>query len=448
MLIEILNIVDSFLWSYVGFTLVITFGFYFSIKTKFYQFHTLANPGATLRALTESTGAIGVTPLKLYFASVGGMVGLGNVVAVMSALLVGGPGSLFWLWVASIFGMLVKYSETYLGIKYRIPNQNGGYDGGPMYYLREAFKETKFFAILFPVMASVLLMIYGVEIYQFVVISDVLSSTFVVNRWVVVFVLLALVLYGGFGGIPRLAEICSRLIPAFLLFYIVLCLWVIVSHASELIPTLLLVVKSAFVGHAPVGGFVGSTFLLASQLGTARAVYSGDIAIGFDSIIQSESKVLRPEDQARLAIFAGATDSLICTMSIFVVLITGVWYADPIPPDSECIAAALALHIPYADIFMAGLLFLTGYTTLIAYLAVGTKASRFLFPKYGKSIYFVCAVSAFVAFSYLDQSTALLVMSLSGAILMQINLIGIWRLRREVKFVRGIAPQIAVSAKS
>ncbi len=173
---------------------------------------------------------------------------------------------------------------------------------------------------------------------------------------------------------------------------------------------------------------------MASQLGTARAVYSGDIAIGFDSIIQSETKALRPEHQARLAIFAGATDSLICTMSILVVLLSGIWCSDPTLLDSECVSQALAGHVPYANLFMAVLIFLTGYTTVIAYLAVGTKAARFIFPRYGKMIYFVLAVAGFLTFSYLDQSFALLIMSLSGGLLMPINLLGIWRLRKEIAF--------------
>ncbi len=199
---ESLVYIDSLLWSYVGFTLVVSFGLYFTIKTKFYQFRVLANPASTLRALKESTGAAGVNPLKLYFASVGGMVGLGNIIAVMSALLVGGPGSLFWLWIASICGMLVKYSETYLGIKHRVSNQNGGYDGGPMYYLREALKDSRLAVIAFPILAATLLMIYGIEIYQFVVITDTLTKTFALDRSLVVLGLLGLVLYGGFGGDP------------------------------------------------------------------------------------------------------------------------------------------------------------------------------------------------------------------------------------------------------
>lgn len=443
----LLSAADSFLWGYVGFILVVLAGLYFSFTSKFFQLRVLLSPLKTLAALRATPGSQGVSPLRLYFASVGGMIGLGNIVMVMSAVLIGGPGSLFWLWISSLFGMLIKYSETYLGLKYRVKNARGGYDGGPMYFLAKAFSSSKFASLTVPAIAAVLLCIYGIEVGQFVVLADTFTNFFAIDRMIIVLILLSLVLYGGFGGVERLAKICSGLMPIFIILYVGLCLFVIAHHLDEILPMLALVVKSAFVGHAPLGGFIGGSMMLACQFGAARAVYSGDIGIGFDSVINSESKALRPEHQARLAIFAGATDSFICTMSILVVLLTGIWKLSPALAYSECVSSALAMHIPFASSFMACLIFLTGYTTLIAYLAVGTKCANYLFPNHGKNIYFVCAVSGFIAFSYLDQEKALLIMSLSGVLLMIINIAGIWRLRREIEFVDVLvpAPKIAQS---
>lgn len=427
--------IDGFLWSYVGFTLVVAVGLYFSIRSKFFQFRVLASPLKSLAALKSQESAAGLSPLKLYFACVGGMVGLGNIVMVISALLIGGPGALFWLWISSFCGMLIKYSESYLGIKYRVKNTEGGFDGGPMYFLQQAFRSSSTLAAILPVTAAVLLCIYGIEVGQFVVLADTVASSIDSSRGVVVLPLLALVLYGGFGGVKRLAEICSKAMPTFIVLYIAVCLYVIGVHIDKLLPMLGLVVKSAFVGHAPLGGFVGSTLLLGSQLGAARAVYSGDIGIGFDSVINSESKVLKPEHQARLAIFAGATDSFICTLSILVVLLTGLWTTSPQLPYSEYVFSSLALHVPGAHIFIVALIFLSAYTTLIAYLAVGTKCAQFILPSHGKKLYFLCAASGFILFSFLSQEKALLIMSLSGVLLMILNLAGIWKLRRDIKFI-------------
>jgi AGCS family alanine or glycine:cation symporter len=220
--------------------------------------------------------------------------------------------------------------------------------------------------------------------------------------------------------------------PPFIVGYIGLCLYVIFTHIFELPALLSQVFVSAFTGHAALGGFVGSSMMMAIQLGTARAVYSGDLGIGYDSIIQSESKARDPGTQACLSIFGVATDSIICTMSILVVLTTGIWTSDI--EACHAVSQGLARFFPHIDIFMAVLIFIAGYTTLIAYLATGEKAMRWLFPKWGSKGYFIYASFAFVVFSFIDQCNVMTIMSLSGGLLMFTNLIGIWKLRHEVSF--------------
>lgn len=428
----ILGAIESFYWSYIGFTVVMAFGIYFTIRSKFYQLTILAHPIRTIKAVQKSSeGGDGISPFRVYFASVGGMVGLGNIVIVITAVMIGGPGSLFWLWVAAFFGTLIKYSEIYLGMKFRVDDGREGHHGGPMIYLQKAFKN-KLLSRIIPVFYCALLAIYGVEISQFVVVSDVLTKTIPLPSFVILGGLLAVTIYGGFGGIRRLANIATILMPPFIVGYIALCLYVICSHIVALPAILMDVFVSAFSGHAAVGGFVGSSMMMAIQLGTARAVYSGDLGIGYDSIIQSESKARDPGTQACLAIFGVATDALVCTMSILVVLSAGLWKIDI--EACHAVARSFAQFFPHMDIFMAILIFIAGYTTLIAYLAVGEKAARWLFPKWGHRLYYVYAVIAFIAFSLLDQCHAITVMSLSGGLLMLTNLLGIWKLRHEIAF--------------
>lgn len=426
-----LEIIDTFFWSYIGFTIVVALGVYFTIKTKFYQFRTISQLKQTIKELQQESTQFGngTHPIRLYFASVGGMVGLGNVVGIITALVIGGPGALFWLWVASFSGMLIKYSEIYLGVRFRVQNKQGGYDGGPMHYLRYAFKSS-----LVPVIVAVLLCIYGVEVYQFVIITDTLTHTFALPKMIVIGGLLLLIIYTALGGVNRLASICTILMPIFMISYTIICLWVIGNHLLMIPSILITVVKSAFTGHAALGGFAGSTFLLASQNGIARAVYSGDIGIGYDSTIQSETKSQFPEKQARLAIFSLLTDSTICSLSILVVLVTNLWHQTPPLLASEYVATALGLHFPYMAIFMAIFFFLAGFTTILAFFTVGMKCAKYLSEKWGEKIYLVYGVSSFIFFSFFDQSKVILVMSISGGLLMLINLIGIIRLRDEIEF--------------
>lgn len=433
---EILNQINEFFWSYIGFAIVMVSGLYFTLKNKGYQFRVLLKPGKTFKALKESSkdSSSGVHPFKLFFASVGGMVGLANMVAVIAALIIGGPGALFWLWLAAFFGMIIKYAEIYLGVKYRVKNQNNSFDGGPMYYLQRAFKSP-FLKVAMPSIVSLLLCIYGVEIYQFVIIVDTFTGTFDLNRHIVMVVLLGATLYAGFGGIHRLANICSVLMPFFMIVYVLMCLWVIGHNLSALPALLLEVFTSAFQGSAALGGFAGSSILLAAQAGVSRAVYSGDIGIGYDSIIQSETRTTRPEQQARLAIFGTLGDVIFSTMSILLVLSTGLlWSAEGLKA-SEYVSTALGGYFPYIQYFMAIFFFLAGWTTIIGFLAVGTKAARFLSPRYGFRVYIAYATLALALFSYVDQTKVYLIMALSGGLLMSLNILGLFKLRKEIKFL-------------
>ena len=203
----------------------------------------------------------------------------------------------------------------------------------------------------------------------------------------------------------------------------------------SMLPTFLYdVIKGAFVGHAPLGGFVGSTMLLAAQQGAARAVYSGDIAIGFDSIIQSETKINNPQQQARLAIVSTLTDALISTLSVTIVYMTGLWHSPEGFLPSQLVGHALSLYIPYAKYIILFVIFITGFTTIQAYFNVGIKAAKYLSPKLGRPIYFLYAIVSFWLFAHYDQSKVLIIMSLSGGFLILLNLSCIIKLRKQISF--------------
>lgn len=426
--------IDNFYWSYIGLFILLITGVYLTIRTGFYQFRVLEHLPTTLKNLFQASqkDMPGLSPFRLYFASVGGSVGLGNIVAVVTALLIGGPGALFWLWVAALCGMLIKYSEIYLGMKYRIRNEHGGFDGGPMYTLRYAFKGR--LGIILSYMAAFLLCIYGVEVFQFTVIVDTLVQTTSWNREVVIAILLLFMVYIGLGGVRRLANFSSICMPIFIVLYIFMCSWVIVLNAAALPGIFVEVFKSAFMGHAAMGGFAGSTLLMAAQQGAAQGVYSGDIAIGFDAIVQSETKVTDPQQQARLAIISIGTDSLICTLSILVVLVTGLWYTDTQLQTSEYVAKGLSMYFPHVDKSIVLIIFLAGFTTIQAYMVVGLKSAHFISQKFGRWLYFLYAVLGFWFFAHFDQDKVLVLMNLSGGLLILLNLSSILKLRKEINF--------------
>lgn len=432
-----LTIIDDIYWMYVGFFCLIAMGVYLTVRSQFYQFRVLRHMPSTIKHLIEASkkDMPGVSPLKLYFASVGGMIGIGNIVGVVAAIVIGGPGALFWLWIAVIAGMLLKYAEIYLGVKYRVKRRQEGYDGGPMFCLTQAFKGKT--GKVLAVISALFLCVYSVEIFQFTVITDTVHSLWPnLNReWVIIGFML-LIAYIGLGGISRLANVCSVGMPVLIVGYMILCLWVIALNITALPGVLLIVVKSAFAGHAPLGGFAGSSILIAMHQGAAKGVYSNDIAIGFEAIIQSETKAQCPQQQARLAILGSTTDAFICTMSMLLVLITGIWHSAPAGLQiSDYVPMVLEQYIPYAKYMVAVTIFLAGFTTIQSYFAIGLKCASYLCgEKLGQVLFYVYALFSFWFFAHYDQSLVFIMMSLCSGVLVLLNLGYMWKLRKDICF--------------
>jgi len=427
----ILSEVDSFFWSYVGFVIICVSGLYLTFKSKGEQFRVLFNIRKNIKMLLAdaATSKEGLHPFKLFFASVGGMIGIGNIVMVGIAVMLGGPGTIFWMWVASFCGMLIKYSEIYLGVKHRVPNGKGSFNGGPMYYLQDVFKN-KFWAIL----SAILLCIYGVEVFQFTTLVDRFETTFKFDRDIIVYTLLIATLYSASGGINRLANVCAVMMPFFLISYLIACSYIIFMNISLLPDLIINIFKSAFTGQAAVGGFAASTMLHAAYLGTSKAVYSGDIAIGYDSVVQSETRVLCPINQARLSIIALFMDTVICTFSSITIAITGAWHRMQNFEPSEVMARIFDEYFPFSEYFLTAVLFFAGFTTVIAFFVVGTKAAMFLFPKYGKIIYLIYGATSFVFFANFPEEKVAIMMNVTSVFLVILNIVAIIKMRKEIEF--------------
>lgn len=429
--IHYLNLIETYLFP-LGVIMILVPGLVLTVKNRFFQFKSLGRLKRSISDLQECNSAEnhGVHPLKLYFASIGGMVGLGNVVGVVTAVTIGGPGALFWLWVTALLGMMIKYSEIYLGIKFREKNSTGSYDGGPMYFLQEAFKSS-----FIPKLVAVLLCFYAVEIYQFTVVVDTIQNSFGITRYVAVAGLLVVVMWAAIGGVKRLSNICVVMMPPFVISYILMCLWVIGHHVTEIPEMLMSVFYSAFNGTSATGGFLGATFIIAAQQGIVRGIYAGDIGIGFDAILQSATKTKHPERQARMAFFSLLTGTIVCTMTLMTVLLSGLWKIHGSNMlASEYMPTILGEYFPFIRVYMLLLFFLAAFTTLIAYYAVGRRTARFLSPKHGIKIYTVYAILAFGFFSHFDQTVPMSLMAICSVLLVTLNVTGMMRLRKHIKF--------------
>ncbi len=440
-LFSFLDVLENALWGYIGFPLIVLIGVYFTYVSRFAQIRSFPKVVKTFWFLLthkDSGPHKGIHPLKAFFASIGGSVGVGNIVAITSAVQIGGPGALFWIWMTAIAGSLVKYSEVYLAMTTRYACPKDGFLGGPMYVLQKAFKGSKVPGIIF----SVLMCIYGVEIYQFSVVSSTLSSAIGCPNIVSAICFLIMVIYAERGGINRVGAISSWLIPTFILIYLSMGTYFLFTHSAQLPAIFSDVFKYAFEPCAAQGGFVGSTLLLTISQGLRRGCYSSDIGVGYASIIHSESSVEKPARQASLLIFEVFLDSfVICTMSVLLVLVTGTWKMNF--DEIHLVQESLATQFPFASIFMPFFLFLVGYSTIIAYFSSGMLCAKFISPRYGRKVYYVYAVTALLLFSLVHSSHAICVMALVQFGLLTLNVLGMWKLRHEISYDIPAIPNVA-----
>jgi AGCS family alanine or glycine:cation symporter len=428
----ILEGLDNITWSYLATPILIILGLYFSIASGFVQVRKFPSIIKMFFGfLTEqpaSSGKIGIKPIHAFFASVGGCIGIGNIVVICTAIQIGGPGALFWVWITALFGAMLKYSEVYLGMRYRVTNPEGtGYSGGPMYYLQKVVKNR-----WLPVLVCGLLCLYGAEPFLFGVITHSISTNLELSKPIVIATLLILIVLASSGGVKRIGQISSKLIPLFIIMYLGMSFWVIGYNFLELPAVLYDVLASAFTGHAAVGGFVGSGLMAAMSQGVRRGCYSSDIGTGYPSVIHSESSEKRPEKQAILAIVDVFLDTLVCTTTVLLILVTGIW-KEPLH-ESLLVQTALGSHFPWMHLFIPFFVFLLGYSTMIVIFCVGIKCARYIGGKTGERVYYAYAIVSWIAFAYVETAQVLIIMSFVQGLLLVINCYGIYRLRKEVSF--------------
>jgi len=421
--------VENFLWGYIGMPVIVALGLYLSCKSKFVQlrkFPAIFRNFVTAFSQGESEG--GLHPMRAFFASIGGSLGIGNVIAVAVAIQIGGPGTIVWIWMTAIIGSLIKYSEVYIGISRRRTMKDGSYRGGPMYFLQDAFGK-KWPVTLFCVLMS----IYSVEIYQFGVVTSLSSSALGVDKLTVALVFLSIVMLVEKGGFKRIGLIASILAPCLVFVYVAMSTYVLVANSALLPGVIVDIVHSAFTARAAEGGFIGSTMMLAMSQGVRRGCYSCDIGVGYSSIIHSASETKSAQKQASLLIFEIFMDTFfVCTMSVLLVLVTGTWTHET--DQLALVQTALGRYFPHMDLFVPLFLSLLGYGTVTTYFSAGMHTMNFWMPKWGRKIMYVYSTIGFLTFSFVGNDKAMSVMSCVGFSLLVLNALGIWKLRKSVSF--------------
>ncbi|MBI2353118.1 sodium:alanine symporter family protein [Candidatus Dependentiae bacterium] len=431
-MLELIERIEDVFWTYGGIPLLLSLGVYLSFKSRFFQIRQLPVVVSIFKKFARERShdnERGVKPIHAFFASVGGCVGVGNIIGVCTAVQVGGPGAVFWMWITALVGMLVKYGEIFLGIKFRIQDKNNSYFGGPMIYLKKV-PGGKWLAPIF----SVLLCLYGIEIYIFRVLTHSISEGWGINSYGVIAFLLLLILGIGQGGVKLVGKLSSFVIPVFLVIYSFMSFWIFVVNFYKIPGVFISIFTHAFQPHAALGAFAGSSIIISMSHGMRRACYTGDIGIGYASTIHSETQEAIPQRQAALGIIDIILDTfIVCTLSVLIILVTGTWHQGI--SANFVVAESFSHYFPYVRMVWPFFILLLGYSSLLAFFAAGRRSAMLLLPKYGSAIFMTLATCSFLIFSFIGTlSQCMAIMAIVGMLLLSLNLYGLFWLKDEIIF--------------
>ncbi|GIM27417.1 transporter [Clostridium polyendosporum] len=402
-IINVLNKIDSIVWGPALLILLVGTGIYLTVRLGLLQVFKLPLAIKLLFAKDDDDNGDGdVTSFAALCTALAATIGTGNIVGVATAIKMGGPGALFWMWMAAFFGMATKYAEGLLAIKYRVTDKNGQMSGGPMYYIEKGL-GIKWMAKLFALF-GIGVAYFGIGTFaQINSITQSVNVAFnvpVVVTSVIITILVALVTLGGIQSISKVSEL---VVPFMAIFYVVGSVIILIYNASVLPGAIALIIKSAFTPAAAAGGFLGATVRQAIQNGIARGVFSNESGLGSAPIAAAAARTKSCVRQGLISMTGTFFDTIvICTMTGLVLISTGVWNSDLQGAAMTNQAFTVGLPIPVIGklIVTIGLIFFA-FTTIIGWNYYGERCTEYLFGVKGIKPYryifiFLVAIGAFL----------------------------------------------------
>ena len=367
--------------------LLVGTGIWFTIKLRGVQFVQF---GKSLKAVFGSinlsgakAGKDGMSSFQALTTAIAAQVGTGNLAGAATAMVMGGPGAIFWMWVSAIFGMATIFVEASLAQKYKTVDENGEVTGGPAYYIRAAYKGTfgKVLAVIFAILISIALGLFG-NMVQSNSISAAFKSAFGVPTWIVGIIVAILAGFIFLGGIGRIASVTEKLVPIMAAFYILGGLILIIINIKNLPTAFYQIFVGAFNPGAAISGFAGATVAAAIQYGVARGLFSNEAGMGSTPHAHAVAKVDHPCDQGLVAICSVFIDTLIVlNLTAFSILCTRSLEE----LNQPLTAAELTQHAfestygHFGAIFIAICMFFFAFSTIIGWYFFGEKNVRYLF---------------------------------------------------------------------
>lgn len=379
---HLLSAIKDWIWGPPLLLLLLGTGAYLTIILKGVQFRYLGYAFKQVIAKNQEESKGDISHFEALMTSLAGAIGTGTVVGVATAITVGGLGAIFWMWVTAFISMATKYAESLLAVKYRETDARGEMSGGPMQYIANGM-GWKWMASLFAVLGMIAAMSTG-NLVQTNSIAEGIYHVWHVDPWITGIVLSILTALVVIGGVKSIGHVASVLVPGMALLYIGAGLIILVINVTHIPDAFLLILHSAWNGQAATGGFVGSTIMMAIQMGVARSVFSNEAGLGISAYAAGAAKTDSPARQA-LITMTGAliTTVIVCTMTGLVLAVTNV--VGTTHPSGELLnGAPLAIsafnkHIPGGEYVVTIGLILFAWTTVLAWSYYGEKCCEYLF---------------------------------------------------------------------
>lgn len=373
---EMITRIDSFIWGLPLIILLFGTHLYLTIRLRFPQRYIFK---AIKLSVTRDKDAEGdVSQFGALTTALAATIGTGNIVGVATAVAIGGPGAVLWLWLTGVFGISTKYAEALLAVKYRIKTPSGQMAGGPMYVLEHGLKA-KWLGVVFAALTAVAAFGIGCMV-QANSISSLASSTFHIPTWAIGLVLALLTAVVILGGIKSIARVCEILVPFMAIFYVLGCIIILAMHYETLPATIRLIIDSAFNGHAALGGFTGATMLMALRYGVARGLFSNESGLGSAPIVAAAAQTRNPVRQALVSSTGTFWDTVVvCLMTGLVIVNSGDWVGGK---DGALLTKSAFAHIPVVGpiVLTIGLLTFV-FSTILGWSYYGEKAIEYLVGK-------------------------------------------------------------------
>ena len=377
-MLEILNEIDAFVWGPPLLVLLVGTGILLTFRLKLLQVFKLPQAlGLIFSAKNDGSGD--VNSFKALCTALAATVGTGNIVGVATAIKAGGPGALFWMWMAAFFGMATKYSECLLAVKYRTVDANGNISGGPMYYIENGLgKKYKPLAVMFAVF-GVLCAYFGIgtfaQVNSIVEITQISAGIPVVYTGIALTVVVAAVTI---GGLKSIATVAAKVVPAMALLYFLTTVGIMIVFADQVPAAIATVLNSAFTPTAAQGGFLGATVMLAMRSGVARGVFSNESGLGSAPLVAAAAKTKWAAEQGLVSMTGTFIDTIIiCTLTGLSLVVSGVW-CGPLNGAAMTESAFTMAFPAFGSILLLVGLVLFAFTTILGWNYYGERCVEYL----------------------------------------------------------------------